>query len=162
MKRRDASLFFTLVLALSLALSPISAFADELDTPVHEDPIDEIQYDDGYSQKAFQLPFSGPGNTGTVSGTLSFISTIDYSICWTEGFDSAILDVYYNPFTVYIGLNSPTPTALYPRYKAGNTAYAEFTADINTEYALRFRVGIRCDEYGDIVHFASIQEVYHK
>ena len=43
MKKRKVSLLTALVLALSLALSPVSAFAEDLDTPVHEDPIDEVQ-----------------------------------------------------------------------------------------------------------------------
>ena len=47
------SLVVVLVLALSLALSTVSVSAEELDIPVHEDPIDEIQYANGSSSKYF-------------------------------------------------------------------------------------------------------------
>ena len=48
MKRNKFSLFAALMLALSLVLSPVSAFADELDIPVHEDPVDEVQESSGW------------------------------------------------------------------------------------------------------------------
>ncbi len=82
MKRRKTSLFVALVLAFSLVFSPVSAYADELDTPVHEDPIDEIVYDNGTSTKNFSLPFQ-EWSSGD-NKTLTFSSQVTYTNYWEK------------------------------------------------------------------------------
>ena len=124
MKRRDASLFFTLVLALSLSLSPVSAFAEDLDTPVHEDSIDEVQYGADWVNGHFTL-YDGP-----------YTTVLDVSVycnyMWTEGISGWINSAAFNFNTKTInGVNAQiiheSDTITYSSYNTWGRASKEYT-----------------------------------
>ena len=162
-RMKKYSFIVSLVLALSLALSPVSAFADDLDTPVHEDPIDEIQYEDGTSSTNISLSYwdQYAGCSHYITGT----SNVTYSIAWTEGDYSYFTGLVYNnsnmkfdgvsrtfnPITGYDYDVSP----LDPGHgNANGHAFQDFKISGGS---VTFRVRINVSVYGEISHYAEFK-----
>ncbi len=153
-RMKKYSFIVSLVLALSLALSTVSVSAEELDTPVHEDPIDEIQYANGSSSKSFSEQYY---NSSGVQEVLTFDSQITYNISWTEGFDSAFTSIVFNTTNIKIDGTLYPFTAKYPIYNVYGSAHLDYQ---RTNYVLTFRVNAYCDLYGDVYHNAWITKTY--
>jgi len=81
-----------------VALSPASAYAEELDTPVHEDPIDEIQSDSDWVTGHFSF-------NCTYLWVTNLVSFDAYSYCsfeWTEGISGRFTSVSIYPLNMKI------------------------------------------------------------
>ena len=137
----------SLLLAAILAFSSVNVFADGLDTPVHEDPIDEIQYESDTALKSFVLPY---GNKTFYAGV-----QVNYTIAWTEGVSSYITDIIYYPSDVYLNGTPYEVYALYPRHNANGTAYADYQIG-NTSYIVRFVFQV--STYGETSLTAFVHE----
>ena len=150
-RMKKYSLIVSLVLALSLALSPVSAFAEELDTPVHEDPIDEVQSNTTWIHRNLSVP------RGTAQVTFSAHAYCDYS--WTEGIGAqfndattiSITNVRYDGNIATFLSADPTGTG-----SQGIWAKAERTFEYvyNGSYFF-ITITVLCDEYGDLTMYAS-------
>ena len=145
MKRKKFSLFAVLVLALSLALSPVSAFAEELDTPVHEDPIDEIVYGIDTINGHFTL-YDGPYTT-------VFDVSVYCAYAWTEGISGQMLSATYTVTGIKINGSSASISYQSPvSYGSHNTwgkASKVYAFDNSVGYAV-VDIMVFCDEYGDL------------
>ena len=162
MKRKNLSLLAALVLALSLALSPVSAFAEELDTPVHEDPIDEIQYDSGALSKNLTVTFQSHETYQTMTLTLHVEAT--YNVYWTEGItlSGGFTDAVINISNVKVNGSSAPYTALNSyAVKTGNKAYRDYQFGyIPNNTGRIFCVQMVCDEYGDVSVYAFMDPIH--
>ena len=145
MKKR-VSLFAVLVLALSFALSPVSAFAEELDTPVHEDPIDEEQTVTTEINRHFSLNTNGVAVVFDVSAECECI--------WTEGISGQFGEVTIDLTNISVAGNaSYVKNYLGPRitsYGIGGRAMEYFWLDYTSAYEITVLIDIFCDEYGDL------------
>ncbi len=158
MKRRKTSLFIALVLALSLALSPVSAYADELDTPVHEDPIDELQSGSGWIGGHFTVYC--PTLSGT--NTVVFDANAFCEYTWTEG-----IGAQFQTVTIFItnitingyaaGYESASPIYI-DSYGIRGRARQSFTYSNFGFAQASFMVKVFCDEYGDLSINAGLPE----
>ena len=161
MRTRKSSLLASLVLALSLALSPVSAFADDLDTPVHEDPIDEIQYEDGTSSANISLSYwdQYAGCSRYITGT----SNVTYSMAWTEGDYSYFTGLVYNNSNTKLDGVSRTfnPITGYDTSPSdpghGNANGYAFQDFKISGGSVTFRVRINVSVYGEISHYAEFK-----
>ena len=130
--------------------SPVSAFAEDLDTPVHEDPIDEVQSNTSWIHKNCTVYRSG------VPVTFSAHAYCDYS--WTEGigaqFNSVTITVTGVAFNGYSATCQSVGTTYLGSY--GIWAQAQKTYTYHTEdVTFSFTVTVYCDEYGDLSINAS-------
>ena len=151
MKRRKTSLFVALALTLSFVLSPVNVFADELDTPVHEDPIDEIVYDNGTSTKNFSLPFQ-EWSSGD-NKTLTFSSQVTYTNYWEEDVAGGISAAVFFTNNVKIsGENKSISVYTHP-VMPNHSVFTEYKITFGN---LRFKVAVTGDAWGDVTHTATI------
>lgn len=152
MRTRKSSLLASLVLALSLALSPVSAFAEELDTPVHEDPIDEIQYTSGSFSKNFTVSFQS--NETYQYYTLTLHVEASYNVYWTEGItmSGGFTDAVITISNVKVnGSSAPYNSLTNYVVKTNNKAYRDYQFGYMPSNTGRiFCVQMICDEYGDV------------
>ena len=150
MRTRKSSLLASLVLALSLALSPVSAFAEDLDTPIHEDPIDEVQSNTTWIHRSLSVTRGGRPVTFTVH------AYCDYS--WTEGigaqFNSvtiSVTGVTYDGHSATLNGTSATNIDSYNIWgRARKTFYYVYNG-----VSFSFEITVLCDEYGDLSVSAS-------
>ena len=158
MKNRKVSIFVAIVLALSLALSPVSVSAEELDTPVHEDPIDEIQTWSGNESKTGLTLVFKEGTSGNYS-TLTFDASAYVTRSWTEGIygsgsisyaNISVSNVYINGVYKIAQPKTDSSGNPLPVQYGWNWAYQDFKIFGGS---LVFRVKLVCDEYGDISFF---------
>ena len=146
--KKKTSLFIALVLALSLALSPVSVFAEDLDTPVHEDPIDELQESSGWVNGHFTV-YDG-------NRYAEFDVRVYCEYNWTEGIsswiDTAVYDVT-NPKVNGAACTSITSYAT-NRFSRGTCGVAEKKFIFYHPYFSYICVGVAievlCDNYGDL------------
>lgn len=151
------------MLALSLALSPVSAFADDLDTPVHEDPIDEIQYENGTSTTNISLSYWEP--TSASYRYITGVSNVTYSMAWTEGDYSFFTGLVYSNSNMKIdgtalSFDPITGSDYYydpPEIAHGNANGYAFQDFRRTGGTVTFRVRINVSVYGEITHFAQFR-----
>ena len=163
-RMKKYSLIVSLILALSLALSPVSAFAEDLDTPIHEDPIDEIQSENGTSTTNISLSYWEPSSAS--NRYITGVSNVTYSMAWTEGISSYFTGVVYSISNMKIDgtARSFDPVlADYDYYydppekardNANGYAFQDF---IRTGGTVTFRVRINVSVYGEITHFAQFR-----
>ena len=133
------------MLALSLALSPVSAFADELDTPVHEDPIDEIQEDSGWISRHFSYTYN--------QATVAFDVNAYCNYLWTEGisaqFKSVTIIVSSITFNGGSVTHTGTGTLTIDTYNIWARARQTFNYSAGP-YSFSVNVTVFCDEYGEL------------
>ena len=152
MKKRNVSLLTALVLALSLALSPVSVFAEDLDTPVYEDPIDEIQSDSDSITEHYSF----------LSGTTLVMFDV-YASCsfeWTEGISGRFTSVYLSAINLTVNTTAYSPTWLtnteITSYNLGQKAERSFRVPKNNGGYIYITVKVFVDEYGVLSTAAEI------
>lgn len=144
-RMKKYSLIVSLVLALSLALSPVSAFAEELDTPVHEDPIDEIQYGAGWVNGHFTL-YQGYNTIVLDVSVYCFYN-------WTEGISGWISSAAFNFNTKTInGANAQIICESDITYESSNTwgKASKVYTFYNGEDSAVIEIRVFCDDYGEL------------
>ena len=145
-KMKKYSFIVSLALALSLALSPVSAFAEELDTPVHEDPIDEIQESSGWVNGHFIKDDGGK--------RAEFDVRVYCEYHWTEGISGwidvaayTITNVKVNGGTGYISYDGEP-------YYCSHGTWGEALKVVNFSRpgysTVTVAIAVFCDTYGDL------------
>lgn len=154
-RMKKYSLIVSLVLALSLAISPVSAFAEELDTPVHEDPIDEIQHGADWVNGHFTLYQD--------DNTIVLDVRVYCYFSWTEGIGGQIHSVAFNFDTITMNGEDADiiqeSNITYESYNTWGKASKVFTFSKDQDTAV-IEIRVYCDDYGDLSISAGEPIVY--
>ena len=147
-KQKSICLVLSLMLVLVTCFSPLNIFAEELDTPVHEDPIDEIETWSGTESRTglhFSYYVSSTGNYSTLICSSSAIITCS----WREPVEGTGNISYASISVSNVKIDNVSKVAL----AQGGTIYQNGKARqkfLVSGTTLYFWIELSCNHYGEI------------